>query len=83
MIHEFVNELYDGDDDDEDFNETRKCHEDTLSFQKHFFEDAAKLYSNFTYNPFELDVLPKTDDTSVCFDPRIIADTILLELIGK
>ena len=65
MIHEFVNELYDGDDDDEDFNETRKCHEDTLSFQKRFFEDAAKLYSNFTYNPFELDVLTRTDDTSV------------------
>ena len=52
-------------------------------YQKRFFEDVVKLYSNFTYNPFELDVLTRTDDTSVWFDPRIIADTILLELIGK
>ena len=37
MIQEFENELYDGDDDDEeDFNATRKLHEDTLSFQKRF-----------------------------------------------
>ena len=56
MIQECENELNDGDDDDdyEDFNATRKHHKDTLSFQKGFFKDAAKLYSNFTYNPFEL-----------------------------
>ena len=35
-------------------NATRKYHEDTLSFQKCFFKDAAKLYSNFICNPFEL-----------------------------
>ena len=34
-------------------------------YQKRFFEDVVKLYSNFTYNPFELDVLTRTDDTSV------------------
>ena len=39
MIQEFENELY----DEEDFNATRKHHEDTLSSQKRFFEDAAKL----------------------------------------
>ena len=39
MIQEFENELYDGDDDDEeDFNATRKLHEDTLSFQKRFLK---------------------------------------------
>ena len=68
MIQECENELYDGDDDDnddEDFNATRKHHKDTLSFQKGFFKDAAKLYSNFTYNPFELGELTRIDDTSV------------------
>ena len=83
-IQEFENELYGGDDDDEeDFNATRKHHEDTLSFQKRFFEDTAKLYSNFTCNPFELGELTRTDDTSVRFDPRIIADTKLLESNGE
>ena len=67
MIQECENELNDGDDDDdyEDFNATRKHHKDTLSFQKGFFKDAAKLYSNFTYNPFELGELTRIDDTSV------------------
>ena len=84
MIQEFENELYDEDDDDEeDFNATRKHHEDTLSFQKRFFEDAAKLYSNFTCNPFELGELTRIDDTSARFDPRIIADTKLLESNGE
>ena len=59
MIEEFENGLYDGDDDD--FNATRKHHKDTLSFQKCFFRDAAKLYSNFTYNPFELGELTRID----------------------
>ena len=44
VIQEFENELYDGDDDEEYFSATRIHHEDALSFQKHFFEDAAKLY---------------------------------------
>ena len=74
MIQESESELYDGDDDEEDFNATRKHHEDTLSFQKHFFKDAAKLFSNCTYSPFELGKLTKIDHTSVRFDPRIIAD---------
>ena len=73
MIQEFENELYHrDDDDDEDLNATRKHHEET-SFQKRFFKDAAKLYSNFTYNPYELGELTRIDDTSVRFDPRIIA----------
>ena len=77
-------QLYDGDDDDEeDYNATRKHHEDTLSFQKHFLEDAAKLYSNFTCNPFELSELTRIDDTSVRFDPRTLADTKLLESNGE
>ena len=60
MIEEFENELYDGDDDDEQyFNATRKHHEDTLSFQKRYFKDAAKMYSNFTYNLFELGELTR------------------------
>ena len=84
MIQEFENELYDGDDDDEEhLNATRKHHKDTLSFQKCFFEDAAKLCCNFTYNPFELSELTRIDDTSVRFDPRIIADTKLLESNGE
>ena len=84
MIQEFENELYDGDDDDEEhFNATRKHHKDTLSFQKCFFEDAAKLCSNFTYSPFELSEITRIDDTSVRFDPRIIADTKLLESNGE
>ena len=53
------------DDDEEDFNATRKHHEDTLSFQKRFVEDIAKLYSNFTFNPFELGEVTRIDDTSV------------------
>ena len=64
-------------------NATRKYHEDTLSFQKCFFKDAAKLYSNFICNPFELGELTWIDDTSVWFDPRIIADTKLLESNGE
>ena len=60
MIEEFENDLYDEDDDDEQyFNATRKHHEDTLSFQKRYFKDAAKMYSNFTYNLFELDELTR------------------------
>ena len=50
------------DDDEEDFNATRKHREDTLSFQKRFVEDIAKLYSNFT---FELGEVTRIDDTSV------------------
>ena len=53
------------DDDEEDFNATRKHHEDTLSFKKRFVEDIAKLYSNFTFNPFELGEVTRIDDTSV------------------
>ena len=53
------------DDDEEDFNATRKHREDTLSFQKRFVEDIAKLYSNFTFNPFELGEVTRIDDTSV------------------
>ena len=42
-IQEFENKLYDADDkDEEDFNSTKKHHEDTLSFQKRLFEDATK-----------------------------------------
>ena len=48
-----------------------------------FFEDAAKLYNNFTCNPFEIGDLAGIDDTSVQFDPRIIADTKLLESNGE
>ena len=78
MIQVFENELYDGDDNDEEnSNATRKHHEDTLLFQKHFFEDATKLYSNFTCNPFKLGELTRIDDTSVRFNPRIISDTNL------
>ena len=47
------------------------------------FEDATKLYSNFTCNPFELGELTRINDTSVRFDPRIIADTKLLESNGE
>ena len=76
--------MYDRDDDEEeDLNATRKHHKDTLSFQKRFVEDAAKLHSNFTFNPFELGKLTRIDDTSVRFDPRIIADTKLLESNGE
>ena len=79
-IQEFENKLYDADDkDEEDFNSTKKHHEDTLSFQKRLFEDAAKLYRNFTCNLFQLGELTEIDDTSERFDPRIISDTKLLE----
>ena len=37
------------------------------------------IYSNFTYNPFELGELTRIDDISIRFDPRIIADSKLLE----
>ena len=84
MIQDFENKLYDADDaDEEDFNSTKKHHKDTLSFQKGLFEDAAKLYSNFTCNLFQLGELTKIDDTSVRFNPRIISDTKLLESNGK
>ena len=84
MMQGFENELYDGDDDDvEESKATRKHDEDTLSFQKRFFEDAAKLYSNFTCNPFKLGELTRIDDTPVRFDPIIIADTKLLESNGE
>ena len=80
MIQVFENELYHGDDNDaENFSATKKHHEDTLSFQKRLFEDAAKLYRNFTCNPFQLGELTEIDDTSERFDPRIISDTKLLE----
>ena len=84
MMQGFENELYDGDDDDvEESKATRKHDEDTLSFQNRFFEDAAKLYSNFTCNPFKLGELTRIDDTPVRFDPIIIADTKLLESNGE
>ena len=63
-------------------NNYRKHHEDT-SFQKRFLEDAAKLYSNFTRNPFELSDLTRIDDTSLRFDPRTLADTKLLKSNGE
>ena len=72
-------------DEDEEYPITKyhKYHEDMPSFLKYIFQDVTKLCSDFTCNPFKQDDLTRINDTSVCFDPTVMADIKFLELNGE